>query len=334
MSTNPRERENFTGHKRSEAMLLKLAGEGRMPHAMLFSGPKGIGKATLAFRLARYLLANENERQDDDLYISPQSSVFHKIAALGHPDFLLVQRSEDKNSILVDDTRQVESFLRLTSSGGGWKIAIVDDADTMNRNAQNALLKILEEPPAKSLLLLVAHRPGFIIPTIRSRCRAVTFRSLENDQLKEVLEMCQDFSDLGTAQKQKLVEIADGSPGRALGYLENGSLEIFEMATDVISSYPKINWPAAHQLADLLSGKVADKLYKDFQTLLMSGIHSAAKGKVSSENRGLKAIAEKSSLPEILKIEENLAEHLKQGGRANLDKKQVVLGAFACLEDK
>src|SRR5205814_6509761 len=160
-----------------------LVEAGRLPHAILLSGPRGIGKATFAFRLARFLLAGPEdlpaemfgETEKGGLAIDSESGVFRRVASGGHADLLTVERAYDprrrrmRGEIVVGDTREISAFLRLTPAEGGWRVVIVDGADEMNRNAANALLKILEEPPQRALLLLVAHSPGRLLPTIRSR---------------------------------------------------------------------------------------------------------------------------------------------------------------------
>src|SRR5437763_12254789 len=182
----PRANPDLFGHEAAETALRRLFEQHRLPHALLLTGPRGIGKATLAFRLARFVLARSTGELEPGLFgdpageglaIPPDSGVFRRVASGGHADLLTVERAYDprrrrlRGEIVVDDVRAIASFLRLTPAEGGWRVVIVDGADEMNRNAANALLKILEEPPSRALLLLVAHSPGRLLPTIRSRCR-------------------------------------------------------------------------------------------------------------------------------------------------------------------
>ena len=190
--TPPRERLKLVGHGEAEQTLLSAFQSGRLPHAWLISGPRGIGKATLAYRFARFLLNGGSEGGlfggPDDLSVPAESSVAHRVAAQAHPDLRVVERTANERTgklrteIVVDDVRDLSHFLRLTPSDGGWRIAIVDAADEMNRNAANALLKILEEPPDRAVLLVVSHAPGRLLPTIRSRCRKLVMKPLPLDQ--------------------------------------------------------------------------------------------------------------------------------------------------------
>src|SRR6516225_7501559 len=159
----PRANPDLLGHESGERELRHLDRLGRLPHAILLCGPRGIGKATLAFRFARFLLAQSADFWTDvlggpagsGLAIDAESSVFRRIASGGHADLLTVERAYDprrrrlRSEILVEDTREIAGFFRLTAAEAGWRIVIVDGAEEMNRNAANALLKILEEPPRR-----------------------------------------------------------------------------------------------------------------------------------------------------------------------------------------
>src|SRR5438105_582601 len=229
---SPRGNPDLIGHEAAEQALRRLFEAGRLPHALLLSGPRGIGKATLAFRLARFVLANGAEegsllapsaRVADDhggLATAPESGVFHRVEAGGHADLLTVERAYDprrrrlRSEIVVDDTREIAAFLRLTPAEGGWRGVIVDGADEMNRNAANALLKILEEPPRRAALLLVAHSPGRLLPTIRSRCRRFPLAPLPPTIVRALLHRYRPELDAETAAT--VTALAEGSIGRAL----------------------------------------------------------------------------------------------------------------------
>src|SRR5436309_552463 len=238
----PRANPDLLGHETAEAELRRLFDSGRMPHALLLSGPRGIGKATLAFRLARFVLANGGgdgppgglfgEPGASDLAITPDSGTFRRVASGGHADLLTVERAYDprrrrlRGEIIVENTREIGTFLRLTPAEGGWRVVIVDGADEMNRNAANALLKILEEPPRRALLLLVAHGPGRLLPTIRSRCRRFPLTPLPPAIVRELLLRYRP--DLPAPQAEALTALSSGSIGRALDLAAAGGIELYD----------------------------------------------------------------------------------------------------------
>src|SRR5438034_3232668 len=200
----PRANPDLVGHETAERELRRLEEAGRLPHALLLSGPRGIGKATLAFRFARFVLASGGgegalgalfgEADATGLAIPPDSGTFRRVASGGHADLLTVERAYDprrrrlRSEIIVENTREIGTFLRLTPAEGGWRVVIVDGAEEMNRNAANALLKILEEPPRQALLMLVSHSPGRLLPTIRSRCRRFPLAPLALPLVRQLIE--------------------------------------------------------------------------------------------------------------------------------------------------
>ena len=198
----PRKTTDLIGHEAAERALLESWNSGRMPHAWLLTGRKGIGKATLAYRTARFVLSQGAQQgaglfgdapmTADSLSTDPESPVSLQVGAGGHPDLLTIERSINTNTkklrgeIVVEDVRRLTSFLSLTAAAGEWRVVIVDTADEMNRNAANALLKGLEEPPSNTLFLLVCNAPGRLLPTIRSRCRMLAMKALPDATVVDV----------------------------------------------------------------------------------------------------------------------------------------------------
>ncbi|TIX84318.1 MAG: DNA polymerase III subunit delta' [Mesorhizobium sp.] len=192
----PSETPRLVGHGQAATMLASAYRSGKLPHALIFVGPVGIGKATLAFHLAHHLLKHPASEQAPEVLAvpDPASSLFRQIATGAHPSVLHLTRPPNdktksfKTVVTVDEIRKVSRFLSLTSHDGSYRVVIVDPADDMNTNAANALLKNLEEPPARTLFILIVHAPGSLLPTIRSRCQMVRLTPLDAESLMRVLE--------------------------------------------------------------------------------------------------------------------------------------------------
>ena len=217
----PRESDLFLSHTDIEQRLLQMMTAGKMPHGVIFRGQKGIGKATFAYRLARFLFKYGGQGSadaglfgeaappawPDNMDVARDDPVFRRVASGGHPDFMALEPAEGKTGLDVDQVRTLIPFLRRTASDGGWRIVIIDDADTMNRNAQNALLKILEEPPANTALILIANNTSAFLPTVRSRCRTFDFKPLDQDSFSQLLQRQDKFSQYRPAQLQNLLHM-------------------------------------------------------------------------------------------------------------------------------
>ena len=227
---HPRRTQLLFGHGRAEHILAAAIDSGRPHHAWLLCGPKGIGKATLAYRAARVLLG-ARRRGGQPLAVDPADPVSLKIAALSHPDLHVLrrglnERGKPKRDISVDEAREVARFLSMQPAEGGWRVVIIDAADELNRNAANAILKTLEEPPERALALLVCHAPGMVLPTIRSRCRRLDLLALEEDHLTQAVEAA-----CGRPPSQLEMDLAQGSAGRAVQLLSQGAAQLREELT-------------------------------------------------------------------------------------------------------
>jgi DNA polymerase-3 subunit delta' len=213
---HPRETFSFVGHEAEEQALADALG-GRMHHAWLIAGAKGLGKATLAYRFARAALGAKRVGPRP-LDAFPDDVVARRIAALSHPDLFVLRRGlndrgKPRREISVDDARELGRFFSLAPSEGGMRVAVIDAVDDLNNNYANAILKTLEEPPARSVLLLVCHAPGAILPTIRSRCRRLALRPLSDELVAAAL---------GGKPDPGLVALAKGRPGRAIALKAQG----------------------------------------------------------------------------------------------------------------
>lgn len=259
---DPRAVHELHGHGAAEQTLLEAYRSGRMPHAWLIVGPHGIGKATLAYRLARFVLANPDPaaaaaQRAVSLAVDANHPAARRIALQAHGDLLVLQRRINEKTgklfqdIPADDVRRTVPFFGATAGEGGWRVAIVDSVDELNAAGANALLKVLEEPPRRSLLLLIAHSTARVLPTIRSRCRVLRLRPLDRPALALALATAlgrdPSDSDLATA-----AGAADGSVARAITLCGGPLLALRERATDLLGRLPAVDPRALHGLADLL----------------------------------------------------------------------------------
>lgn len=237
---HPRETFRLVGQDEALARVSRAIRSGRPPQALLLSGPPGIGKATLAYRIARYLLRHgAADRGPDDLAVAPNDPVSLRVAARSHPGLVVLKRGVNPRTgklmteTSVDVIREIAGFFGMTSGAGGWRVAIVDTADDMSDEAANALLKALEEPPARSMLMLLSNSPGKLLPTIRSRCQRFALRALDTPVLVD--ELGRHLPEWSEKKRHALAEIADGSLGAALSLADAGALALAEDARRMVN---------------------------------------------------------------------------------------------------
>jgi len=252
---HPRETLALIGQDESLAHAARVIRSGRPPQAWLLAGPPGIGKATFAYRIARYLLSyGANDRGPRDLSIAPNDPVTALVRAGAHPGLLVLKRGLNPETgkpmtvLNVDEIRRLANFFGLTSGAGGWRVAIVDTADDMNDNAANALLKILEEPPGRSLLILLAHAPAKLFSTIRSRSQLLRLRPLSDEMLAAELE--QRLPDLSGEDRARLAALSGGSLGAALRLVDEDGLKLAGDAERLIDRAAAPDIAATLSLAD------------------------------------------------------------------------------------
>lgn len=239
----PRDNAWLVGHEAIEEQVLERLAAGRLPHALLLTGPRGIGKATFAYRFARRLLSGQ--AQAGTLAVEQAHPVFRRVAIGTHADLLVAEpdmdekKEERKQDIGVDAVREVGNFLSLTPGESSWRVVIVDSADALNVNAANALLKVLEEPPPQTILLLIAHNPGMVLPTIRSRCHTLRFAPLSADNFARV------WSLLGVESAKEQIEayaqLAGNAPGVAVALHEADALSLYSALVELLKNLPDVN---------------------------------------------------------------------------------------------
>ena len=341
------------GHDGAERAFLDTSAAQRMPHAWLISGPRGIGKMTLAYRMARFQLSEAGGGglfgPPDTLFMDPDDAIFRRILAGGHGDLRVIERVVNERTkklrgdIIVDQIRGLSRFYTMTSAEGGWRIAIIDGAEEMNPNAANALLKLLEEPPENSLLLLVCHAPGRLLPTIRSRCRHLVLRPLGEDDAMAVLE--QQAPELEVDERLGLVRLTEGSPGRAMAMAEEGGLEAYGELLGMVRGLPDVDFAAVHALGDKLNranNESAYRVWVDLVRLWLSRLARGSAGGGAGDGAMSEAVAGESELAQRLtgavgldrwvELWEKIGGLAMRAERVNLDRKQVVISAFMALQ--
>jgi len=347
----PRANPDLVGHESAERELRRLVEAGRLPHAILLSGPRGIGKATLAFRFARFLLANGDRPSktaaESGLAIDPESGVFHRVAAGGHADLLTVERAYDprrrrlRGEIVVEDAREITGFFRLTAAEEGWRIVIVDGAEEMNRSAANALLKVLEEPPRQALLLLVSHSPGRLLPTIRSRCRRFPLFPLARALVTLLLRRYRP--ELARSEAEALAALSDGSIGRALDLAEAGGLALYQSVLEILSQTPQLDVIRLHAFADQLARADAEDAYRVGGELLLQLLArmtaSSARRQlggeeiIGGEDEAMRRLAGHVDAARWAALREEIERAFVSTDKLNLDRKQAMLGVFFAIEE-
>ncbi len=355
-TSGPRFTHQVFGHESAERTFLDAYNQERLHHAWLISGPKGVGKATLAWKFAKFLLTQPLEtgpglfgdalpqETPASLDVEPESPEVQRIEAGGHGGLRLIERTQNektgklRNDIVIGDIRKVISFFSQTSAEGGWRVAIVDAADEMNTNAANALLKILEEPPEKSILFLVAHAPGRLLPTIKSRCRALKLQTLPEESVQAVL--ASRHPTLGSEELVALSRLSEGAPGRALELVAHDGAALYHQMSNLIQDLPRLNVPAVHQLAVKLGGVKADAQYRMFiqiyrgwleRLIRQSATNNEAPEILDGESRHISRISALCGVDRFVDLWEKVGVLVMRADAVNLDRKQVIVSLFTSL---
>lgn len=320
----PQRNTHLFGHSQAEDFLARSYRSGKGHHAILIEGPEGIGKATLAFRFANHVLSHPEPADAPEQMAAPDpdSVVSRQIIAGASHNLLHLTRPVDektgkvKSAITVDEVRRAGHFFSQTSGTGNWRIVIIDPADDLNRNAANAILKILEEPPRRALFLVLSHAPGKLLPTIRSRCLPLRLQPLSDTDLGRALSALGTTLDDGR-MAQEIPTLAKGSVAQALKLMNYGGHDIIKAFEDVLKGQGASARKAMHRLADVLSGKDNDVVFGFFlehlTESLMARAHSAAMaGDIVAADRAARLSSE-------------LNERITISQAYNLDRKQTIL---------
>ena len=330
---HPRETAVLFGHREAEAALLNAYRSGRIPHAWLIGGAQGIGKATLAYRMARFVLANRDPLAPDvqrveTLQVDPSDPVARHIAAGAHGGLLTLERKPNDKGVLrtvitVDETRETISFFGSTAAVEGWRVCIVDTVDELNPNAANALLKILEEPPRQSLFLLVSHAPGRVLPTILSRCRRLSLRPLSTPDVIQAAAHAANIA-IDDPALSEAADAAEGSVARALTLLGGDAVKLHKRTAALLATLPQVDPRELHALGDALGGsdRVALAAFVDsVDRWLSERLHADG------------ASANLPRLARLAEVWEKINRAARDTAEYNLERKPLVFSVFGMLAE-
>ena len=348
-AAHPRQTFRLIGQDGAEAAFLEAFNSGRMHHAWLLTGPRGVGKATLAYRLARFLIATPSD-QDDGLFGAPappenldipvDHPVARRIEAEAEPGLFVLRRAMDDKSrepklktvITVDEARKLRDFFGLSSTDGGRRVVIIDAADDMNVATANAILKLLEEPPKDAVLLLVCHQPSRLLPTIRSRCRTLRLSPLSATDMAVALDQT---GAVLPEDPVALSALSDGSVGEALRLLNLDGLQSYTALVDLLSRSPGLDRSALIPLADSMTGRAkADQFelfLRQIDTFLARLARAGIRGAPTEEGaRGEAALAARLC-PDAYaartwaELQQSLGARARHGRAVNLDPAALIL---------
>lgn len=343
---HPRTTATLFGHAGAEEMLAEQVREGKLHQGLIVSGREGIGKATLAYRLARHLLAEPGERDPFGvtLDVGPQTRASRQVAALSHPGLLVLRRPWDAKAkrfataITVEEVRRLRSFLGMAADEGSWRVVIVDQADDLNVNAANALLKSLEEPPARTIFVLLSCEVGRLLPTVRSRCRILMLEPLGAQDVRRAVEAACGAAGIEPPAGDgwpRVVELAGGSVRRALTLAGSGAIDLDARIRGFLSALPRVDWPKVHALADELAAPSAQQRYETFFDLMLAAlarmIHDAATGDATPPDRPAHAIVTPARLPLFAEAWSQIVADRQTCADLNLDKRALIVGVIGRL---
>ena len=327
----PRETTSLYGHREAEAMLLNAYRSGRIPHAWLVGGAQGTGKATLAYRLARFVLTHPDPTSSavqnaETLEVESNHPVARQVAAGSHGGLLTLERTANEKGVMrtvitVDESRETISFFGSTAAVAGWRVCIVDTVDELNANSANALLKVIEEPPERSLFLLISHAPARVLATIQSRCRKLILRPLATEDVVRAASEA-SMRDPGEPVLREAAEGAEGSVARALMLLDGNALGLHHRTGALLDTLPHVDPRALHALGDALglNDRVALRAFVDT-------VERWVTERLRQPNPDLRRLARLAEVWEKINLAARETESF------NLERKPLVFSVFGLLAD-
>lgn len=334
---HPRRAPELVGHERARESFRASRAGGRVPHAWLLVGPRGVGKATFAYQAAIEVLAGRSGDRPSAGTEAADHPVRRRVWAGSHGDLLAVERVGDggeTRGIPVVAVRDLRHFFALTSAEAGWRVAIVDALDDLSLHGVNALLKIVEEPPPRALLFLIAHRARSVPATIRSRCRWLPFAGLAQDECVQVLERL--LPDQDAAQRSGLAHLANGAPGLALTFAEAEALTLFSEITGLCRTLPALDVPAAHAFSDRFARQPGSERFPTFTAMfkiwvyraairIVAGDEAVGNDIVDGEGEVQRRYSTAAGLAGVLSLWNDVGQIADAAIHAHLDRKQAVL---------
>lgn len=322
----PHETSRLIGHADAIAQLASSLRGGRTHHAWLLTGPRGIGKATLAYRAAAYLLAGLPET-DAPLGVPEKHPVAGQVAQGASPGLFVYQRRPHPNTgrmrteIDVDQVREIEQRVRLRA-GDGWRVGIVDCVDELNKSSANALLKLIEEPPDQMVFFLVAHSPGRVLPTIRSRCTVLRLNALSETDTRAVVEPL--LADVSGKDLELLVRLADGSPGRAVELAAAGGAALYRSVTKLLDAVATPDTTAIHKLGDSLAADRSGTAFLVAGDIISRWVRQQTRAQLDAGSAG-------GQLDRWARLWEKVTADIARAHGQYLDRKQAFIDIFHTL---
>lgn len=341
----PREVDRLFGHDAAMREFADALTSGRMHHAWLIVGPEGVGKATLAYHFARTVLADRNGAHQGE-EIDADHPVFRKVAALSHPNLLLLRRSFNEKTkrysqfIGVDEVRRLKAFLGNTAGADGWRVVIVDRANDLNQNAANALLKALEEPPPRTLFLLISSAEGRLPVTIRSRARVLRVAALGEEDLERAVRaaLARDDQEADAKTLATALALSQGSVRRALELLSGEGIELYDEITGFFGRLPDLDGTRLHRLVDHIGGFSNTEQLELFLALLLGMIErlirftATGEGATQEEQALAKRLISRANLAHWAEAWQAISEARAEALEYNLDRSLLVLETWFRLQ--
>lgn len=329
---HPRERNVLIGHADAEAAFLAGLQSQRLHHAWLIGGAFGIGKATLAYRVARFLLAQGGPAADArSLDLPPGHPVARQVAAQSHPDLAVIRRGLRKDGkgysaeIAVEHVRRALDMFSSTAGQGGYRVCIVDAADDLNASSANALLKVIEEPPPRSVFLIVTHAPQRVLPTIRSRCRRLLLRPLAEGEVRAVIgSLGPPWTEAPEETLAEAIRLGEGSVRRSLAMLDPDRIALVSEVVRSLEALPRVEPKRVLALAESLARREAEENYE----LVLDTVQRWL-GRLLHEQAELGAVR----LAPLVEVCDKVARSAREIDAYNLDRRPLVLALFDDLAD-